>query len=64
MRELYSRLPENVKAHLDTLRKAYSVGYPVKGEVIIKISEYAQGLRDAGLVSEYERSMLCVYCFN
>ena len=64
MKELYERLPENVKFQLNQLRKEYANGYPTKDEVRAEIRGYAKGLRDAGLVNDRERGMICIYCFN
>lgn len=64
MRELYDRLPENVKFQLNLLRKDYANGYRKQDEVRAEIRGYAKGLRDAGLVNDRERGMLCIYCFN
>ena len=64
MQELIERLPDNVRYQLEKLRKEYASGYPTKDEVRAEIRGYAKGLRDAGMVNDHERGMLCIYCFN
>ena len=64
MKELIEKMPENVRFQLEMLRKEYKNPALVKNEVRAEIRGYAKGLRDAGLVNDHQRGMLCIYCFN
>jgi len=62
MKELIERLPQNVRFQLESLRKDFE-NTTIPREVIrAEVRGYAKGLRDAGLINDHERGMLCVYC--
>ena len=62
MRELIERLPQNVRFQLELFRKDYSNETIPHETTRAAVSAYAKGLRDAGLITDHERGMLCVYC--
>ena len=62
MKDLIERMPEKVRFQLELLRKSYKNKAISRDETRAEIRGYAKGLRDAGLVNDHERGMLCVYC--
>ena len=64
MKELIEKMPDNVRFQLELLRKEYKNPALSKDAVRAEIRGYAKGLRDAGLVNDHQRGMLCIYCFN
>ena len=59
-RELIERLPKNIIDEIDRLSTDYHNGYK-KDETRARLAGYCKGLRDAGLITEYERKVLFVY---
>ena len=62
MKELYERLPKNVQWQLEAFKMAYQDDPRHRELIAAKVQAYAKGLRDAGLINDHERGMLCVYC--
>jgi len=62
MRELIERLPQSVRHQLESLRKDYKNTTIARDVARAEVRGYAKGLRDAGLINDHERGMLCVYC--
>ena len=62
MRQLYERLPEKVKRKLQSFKDQYKNKMIPKEVTRAAVSGYAAGLRDAGMISDYERGMICVFC--
>ena len=61
IREIYERMPEQVKKNLEGLRHDYKSGTYSKEIVRAKSAWYVKGLHDAGLVTDYERRALFIY---
>ena len=62
MRELIERLPEKIRFQLELYRKDYDNQMIPRNVTSAAVMGYAKGLRDAGLITENERGMICVYC--
>lgn len=60
-RELMNKLPENVKRNLEGLRHDYKSGVVNRDIARAQSAWYVKGLRDAGLVTDRERSILFCY---
>lgn len=60
-RELIDRLPNSIRSHIECLRREYASDIFDKTAVRQEIYGYTLGLRDAGLITERERQVLCVY---
>ena len=61
VREVYNRMPDAVQKNLEGLRHDYKHGAYSKDETRTKAAWYVKGLRDAGLITEYERRVLFIY---
>ena len=57
VKELYERMSDAVKIHLDNLKKQYSL----KQISCSTSREYVNGLRDAGVITERESQILFIY---
>lgn len=64
MKEFIESLPANIKFHADCLRKDYKNPAFSHDAVRAEIRGYANGLYDAGMLTAYQRGMLCIYCFT
>ena len=62
MKELIERLPENVRFQLEMLRRDFKNATISREVTRAQVRGYAKGLRDAGMINDHERGMLCVYC--
>lgn len=60
-REIVERLPEAVRWALEDLRKDYKNPCIDRDATRAKLAGYVNGLRDAGLITKYERGVLFVY---
>lgn len=60
-KELISRLPSNVVASVEDIRKDYKNPVLSKDETRARLAGYVKGLCDAGLITERERQILFVY---
>lgn len=60
-RETINKLPENVRAHIEEIRKDYKNPALRKDEVRERLCGYVKGLQDAGLITERERQIVFVY---
>ena len=66
MKELYTKLPENVLENIEGFRNYYKILKEAKddvtrAEVYERIGGYVLGLKDAGIVTEVERNYLRYY---
>lgn len=61
-RTLIDRLPAKVRYQLGLFIMEYQNEVTPKDQTRASVSGYAKGLRDAGLITDMERGMLCVYC--
>ena len=60
-REVVSRMPGNVRATLEELRKDYKNPAIKRDETRARSGGYVNGLRDGGLITERERQILFIY---
>lgn len=63
-KEVLDRMPEAVKRQVSLYKQAYNRNKgraSLKGEVSLKAVGYVNGLKDAGLVTEYEARALFIY---
>lgn len=60
-KQVLNKIPANVRAALEQLRKDYKNDALNKGESRNRSAGYVQGLRDAGLITERERQILFIY---
>ena len=61
-RELIESLPEKVRFRLELLCKDLQNDALSKDSVDNRICGYAEGLRDAGMITDHERGILIVHC--
>lgn len=62
MKELIDSLPENIRFQLELFRKNYKNTAISKEITRAEVTGYTKGLRDASLITDQQRGMLCVYC--
>lgn len=60
-REVLEKLPETVRKNIEGLRHDYKSGTVCKDVARAQSAWYVKGLRDAGLIKDYERKILYVY---
>ena len=60
-RELLNRMPKQVVDAIEKYRMECRDGFHEKADVRARLSSYVMGLRDAGMITEYERKVLFVY---
>lgn len=61
IKETLYRLPTHVRLQIENLRTQYKNPQILKSETRASMNWYVKGLRDAGLITERERSVLFVY---
>ena len=62
MKDLIERLPKNIMFQLDQYIADYKNATIPREHTRAAVGGYAKGLRDAGMITDHERGMLCVYC--
>ena len=61
IKEVFGKMPDNVKSVIEKLRKEYKNETLKKGEVRHEADGYTRGLRDANFITETERQALFIY---
>ena len=60
-RDILDKLPECVRTELEHLRKDYKNEALNHDAALARSAGYAEGLRDAGLITERERQFVFIY---
>lgn len=61
--EIINKLPNHVRAKVEAYRRDYNtiIDLHMQAEVRTRMSGYVLGLRDAGMLTEFERRVVFIY---